>query len=568
MTQTIIGIDLGTTNTTLAYRLPESPSTEQFAIPQLSTKDTESELLVLPSFLYFPLEGESAAPFHVGTWARDRGAEVPDRLISSVKSWLGHTAVDCQEAFLPLDSETTRMSPVAVSAEYLRLLQEKWDQRFPHLPFKEQSILITVPASFDPRARELVKAAATQAGYPETILLEEPQAAFYAWLQQHETSWRKTLTVGDKVLVVDIGGGTTDFSLIGVEQDVGDLTLQRLAVGAHLLLGGDNIDLTLAYQAKQKLEEAGHNIDDWQMQTLVHACRQAKEQLLSGTKAEVDISILGRGSKLIGGSLKTALTQDEATKLILDGFFPLVARDERSQPEPTHGLQQLGLPYAHDPRISCQLAQFLSVAGALPTAILFNGGTTKSTAIRQRLVDLLNSWSETPIKVLEDPDYDFAVSQGAVHYGLARQGRSIRIRSGLNRSFFIGVEDATPAVPGIPRRLRALCIAPLGMEEGTENELVGKEFSLVVGESATFRFFSHNAPTLADGQTPQCGSIVRQATDLEELSPIETILDRHEADGKTIRVSLKSRVTELGMLELWCVAPDKRSWKLEFGVRH
>lgn len=572
--QGIIGIDLGTTNTTMAYRLPHQSATEQFPTMQQITQDLQEEHLILPSFLYFPLASEGMEqPFYVGTWARNRGAEVPDRVISSAKSWLCHASVNCRESFLPLHSEGPHLSPLQVSAEYLSHLRKAWDSHFPDLPFAQQSILITVPASFDPNARQLVQEAAQLAGYPEVVLLEEPQAAFYAWLQQHEDIWRHELSVGDRVLVVDIGGGTTDFSLISVEQEEGALALKRLAVGDHLLLGGDNIDLSLAYLAKSKLDEAGHAIDEWQMQSLVHACRQAKERLFSENHPEqVDISILGRGSKLIGGSLKTSISHDEARQLIIDGFFPLVSFEDQTKEERPVGLQQVGLPYAQDPRISCQLAKFLALAGkGLPTALLFNGGTTKAAAIRSRLIEQLNAWAQqegaTPIKVLEAPDYDFAVSRGAVCYGLARQGKAIRIRSGLSRSFFIGIEDSLPAVPGVPRRMRALCIAPHGMEEGTEGELPHKEFSLLVGEPATFRFFSCNSPELPDGTTAQCGSLLANTNQLQELHPIETILDRKEGDGKTIRIKLKSRVTELGMLELSCVSEDNRSWKLEFGVR-
>lgn len=573
MSQAIIGIDLGTTNTTLAYVLPGETTIEQLSIEQLLSKDTQGEALVLPSFLYFPLDGELKAQSHcVGTWARDRGTEVPNRLISSAKSWLCHSGIDRREAFLPLGHEESihAMSPIQVSAEYLRHLRNMWNKRFSELPFDQQTVLITVPASFDPSARQLVQEAAEAAGYPEIILLEEPQAAFYAWLQRNE-SWRKSLTVGDRVLVVDIGGGTTDFSLIAVEEEEGNLTLQRIAVGAHLLLGGDNIDLSLAYLAKSKLEESGHVIDDWQMHALVHSCRRAKEELFSETPPKkVDITIMGRGSKLIGGSLKTSITLEEASTLILDGFLPEVSHEERSKPEQHSGLQQLGLPYAQDPRITCQLAKFLSTAGdafVMPTAILFNGGTTKAAAFRQRLIDVLNAWAEqlgTPvIKILPAPDYDFAVSQGAVSYGLARQGKAIRIRSGLNRSYFIGVEDSSPAVPGIAKPMRAYCIAPFGMEEGSEGELANQEFSLVVGESAAFRFFSR----MASNQPDQFGTAVRSIKELEELHPIETTLDREDTDGKTVRVKLKSKVTELGVLELRCVAADGRSWKLEFDTR-
>ena len=441
-----------------------------------------------------------------------------------------------------------------------------------------------MPASFDPSARQLVQEAASLAGYPDVILLEEPQAAFYSWLHRHENDWRKLLKVGDCILVVDIGGGTTDFSLISVADDNGDLSLKRIAVGSHLLLGGDNIDLSLAYLAKKKLEEQGHSIDDFQFQALIHACRQAKETLMSEKPPKsYDVTIMGRGSKLIGNTLKISITRVEAEKLIIDGFIPKVTAEERSSMERRAGIQQIGLPYAQDARISCQLAKFLSMTGesdsasmdnfVMPTAVLFNGGTMKASALRNRLLEVLNGWAETlgkdPVKVLPDTDYDFAVSRGAAYYGLSRSGQAIRIRSGTSRSYFIGVEDAAPAVPGIPTPLKAVCVAPFGMEEGTELDLPAQEFALVLGQQATFRFFSHATPALSNGTTPAMGTMVKNwKQELTELHPIETRLEKNEEDSKTIRVKLKSHITELGVLELWCVANDGRKWKLEFDIRN
>lgn len=593
----LIGIDLGTTNCTMAYTLAaqEGPI-EQFAISQITAAQTEDTKPTLPSFLYFPLSEEQQAKmagiswdptrsFCIGTFAQNRGAEMPSRLISSAKSWLCHSAIDRRENILPIgaDESVAKMSPLEACAELLRHLHEAWEQKMIDAPFKEQSVFITVPASFDPGARQLVQEAAAQADYPDVILLEEPQAAFYAWLHTHAEDWRKLLSVGDCILVVDIGGGTTDFSLIGVNAQEGDLSLERLAVGAHLLLGGDNIDLSLAYLAKNKLEEQGHNIDDWQMQALIHSCRQAKEKLLGENPPKhADITIMGRGSRLIGGSLKAKITYEEASALILDGFAPLVAPEERSAAEKRSGLQQIGLPYAQDARFTAQLAKFLSMTGEsdsksmdsfiMPTAVLFNGGTTKAAAIRQRLVDQLNQWAKaqgkSPIKVLPDADYDFAVSRGAVNYGKARSGKAIRIRSGTGRSYFIGVEDAAPAVPGVPKPLKAICVAPFGMEEGSQMQLDSQEFALVVGELATFRFFSHATPKLSDDSEPTIGTVVRNwKQELTELHPIETLLDKAEGDGKTIRIKIRSHVTELGVLEVWCVASDGRKWKLEFDIR-
>jgi molecular chaperone DnaK (HSP70) len=597
----IIGIDLGTTNCTMAYTAIHAqdythPSIEQVAITQVIEAGTQGKQASLPSFIYYPLPEELSAQlgsvewnlmrsYSIGIFARNRGSELPARTITSAKSWLCHNGIDRREKILPFESEEIeqKMSPLEACSELLRHIREAWDFEKSETPFIDQHVLITVPASFDPSARQLVQEAAELAGYPEAILLEEPQAAFYAWLHAHAGDWRQRLKIGDLVLVVDIGGGTTDFSLIAVEEENGNLSLKRQAVGSHLLLGGDNIDLGLAHLAKEKLEEEGHSIDNWQLQALVHQCRQAKERLMSeAAPKSVDIVILGRGSRLIGNTLKTQITQQEAQQLLVDGFIPLVNPEERSPVERRSGIQQIGLPYVQDPRISCQLAKFLSMTGeaelaqveqfVLPTVVLFNGGTMKAPALRERLMKLLNQWAKKlkkpSIQELPGADYDYAVSRGAAYYGLARLGNAIRIRGGTSRSYFVGVEEAAPAVPGISPPLRAVCIVPFGMEEGEERELEGQEFALVLGEQATFRFFSHATPTLSNGIVPNIGTTVRNwKQELTELHPIETVLNRTEGDGKTVRIKLKSKVTELGVLELWCVATDGRKWKLEFDIR-
>ncbi len=596
----IIGIDLGTTNCTMAYVqvADETHKVHQFLIPQIIQAGTAGEERSLPSFIYFPLQEElsaghinlegisSSSTSCVGLYARNRGSELPIRLISSAKSWLCHAGIDRRDPLLPIDFDESsdKMSPLQACAELLKHLRLSWENKMPHALFKEQQILITVPASFDPSARQLVEEAAIQAGYPPIILMEEPQSAFYAWLNKHHDDWRKILNVGDNILVVDIGGGTTDFSLISVGNENGDLSLNRLAVGSHLLLGGDNIDLALAYFAKSKLEDAGHTIEEGQIPALTHACRSAKELLFSEKPPEfVDITLLGRGRKLIGNSLNTTISLKEAKALILDGFMPIVKPQERSVMEKRLGLQQVGLPYAQDPRITCQLAKFLSMTGesdsesmdhfVLPTFVLFNGGTMKADAFRQRIMEQLNSWAKLlkkePVCSLEDCDLDYAVSQGAAYYGLSRNGNAVRIKSGSSRSFYVGIEDAVPAVPGVIPPTRAVCVVPFGMEEGTECELPQQEFTLVIGAPVIFRFFCRSTKTLSNGTEPSIGTLVKNCKmELTELHPIETSLDRSEGDGKVIRVKLKSRMTELGVLELWCVAHDGRQWKLEFETRN
>lgn len=596
----LIGIDLGTTNCTMAYSLLDgdaahNASIEQFGIPQIVAPGVETERFSLPSCIYYPLVEEQQSQhvglswavdrqFCVGTFAQTRGAELPGRLISSSKSWLCHTGIDCRLPLLPIHAEDgmTKISPLEACVELLRHMRESWNYKQTSL-FEEQTILITVPASFDPAARELVIEAAKLAGYPEIILLEEPQAAFYSWLHHHHADWRQGLAVGDCILVVDIGGGTTDFSLITVTDANGDLSLERLAVGSHLLLGGDNIDLALAYLVKGKLEEQGHSIDDWQLQSLIHSCRNAKEAFLSSNPPKsIDIQVQGRGSRLIGGSLKTKLSLEEVLSLVLEGFAPLVSAQEQPAAQRRAGLQQVGLPYVQDARLTAHLAKFLSMTGestanaianfVVPKAVLFNGGTTKAIALQERLIAQLNQWAASlgkpDVRVLPEVDYDFAVSRGAVNYGKARVGQAIRIRSGTSRSYYIGVEDAAPAVPGVAAPMKAICIAPFGMEEGTELELPHQEFYLMIGDPVVFRFFSHAVPKLPDGREALMGDVVRSwKKELTELHPIETRLDKIEGDGKIIPVKIRTHVTELGVLEVWCVAADQRKWKLEFDIR-
>ncbi|MBB64032.1 MAG: molecular chaperone DnaK [Waddliaceae bacterium] len=600
----LIGIDLGTTNCTVSYTNLSSndhvkgsvAEIHTMQISQLIGASLQAEKLQLPSFLYLPVEEEKEAgqiaidwdpsrAFCVGTYARDRGSEMPHRVISSAKSWLACEGVNRRDAILPLDLEDKqkKMSPVQVCSEYLRHIAEVWNQQFPDAPFVEQNILVTVPASFDPDARQLVQEAAELAKYPDILLLEEPQAAFYAWLHRHHETWREKLHVGDQVLVVDLGGGTCDFSLISVEEEEGDLQLKREAVGAHLLLGGDNMDLTLAYTVRNQLEDEGHSIDDWQMGSLIHSCREAKERFLGEDAPDsIDIHLQGRGSGLIASSIQTQIHKDDVLKVLVDGFMPLVDATDRSKSSKKSALQTVALPYAEDPRISCQLAKFLSMTGEsdsdsmdqfiLPNAVLFTGGTMKSSALRERVMSLLGQWAEKMEKgsvvELPDPDYDFSVSCGAVYYGLAREGKAVRIKSGTSRSYYIGVEDARPAIPGVPPSVRAVCVAPFGMEEGTECELSDQEFTLLLGEQASFRFFSRNTATLSDGSEAEAGTVVRKwKQELSELHSIDAVMDKEEGDGKTARVHLKAKVTELGVLELWCIGENGRKWKMEFELR-
>lgn len=544
----IIGIDLGTTQSTLAYCDPAGPAIHQFEIDQRIAAGMEAKKSVLPSFYLFPLEEQKPC---IGWYARERGAELPDRVIASAKSWLCHDVIDRRSPFLPLSSVEHKKSPVEVCAAFLTHLKSCWERERSDLPFNEQTILVTVPASFDPGARSLVQEAAAQAGFPEIRLMEEPLAAFYAWLYTHKETWRTHLKVGDKVLVVDIGGGTTDFSLISVVESGGELSLERKAVGNHLLLGGDNIDLTLAHLVQQKLSV---EMDDWQMQSLVHACRSAKEALLGEAPPDhAAVTVQGRGSSLIGGSLHATLERAEIERTLVDGFFPTLSLSESLWQEKRSGLAKIGLPYARDPRITAQLAHFLAQSGgSLPSAVLFNGGTMKAAAFRKRILDQLSLWKGDPVTHLVGADLDYGVSRGAAYYGWSRAHEGIRVKAPICRSYYIGIEAASPAIPGAPPALKKIRLVPFGLEEGTSVTLEDQTFSLYLDEPAIFRFFSQNSPA---------------SPDLTELHPIETVLHAQGDAGKVVLVKLTAVVTELGVLELWCVAADGRKWKLEYDTR-
>ncbi len=486
-----------------------------------------------------------------------------------------------------------KLSPVEASAEYLRHLRQAWDARVnakknPELALGAQQVMLTVPASFDEEARELTLRAAEAAGLSNVTLLEEPQAAFYAWIDAQGDAWRKRVRVGDLILVCDVGGGTTDFSLITVSEEGGELSLKRVAVGEHILLGGDNMDLALARLLQQRLEGEGHRVDTWQLQGLWHQCRLAKEKLFAEPKSQKQpVTLLGKGSKLVGGSVKTELRREDLERVLADGFFPVVGRDEMPARQRRIGFQELGLPYAADPAVTKHLARFLSqqAAGgaeadnirrgpsgfACPTHVLFNGGVMKAAVLRARVVEVLDNWLEAegfgPLGhegVLDAPDLDHAVARGAAYYGRAKRGRGVRIRGGAPRTYYIGIESAMPAVPGLPAPLKALCVVPFGMEEGTEAAIPAREFGLVVGEPAEFRFLSSTVR-----KADEIGSLVEDWGDeIEELSPLEVTLKVDGKEDTVLPVRLESRVTEVGTLEVWCVARDgSQRWKLEFNIR-
>ena len=611
----VVGIDLGTTNCALAWADTAEaggPAVRLQPLPQLVNAGEVSARTLLPSFLFVPGDldfppGSTAlpwdpAPAHVvGELARRRGSENPSRLVASAKSWLSHGGVRRTGKILPWGAPegVPQISPVDASAEYLRHLVAVFDAGgpAPDVRLADQQILLTVPASFDEEARELTLRAAHTAGLPHVTLLEEPQAAFYAWLDAAGDSWRSRVGVGDLVLVCDVGGGTTDFSLIAVAESGGDLTLERVAVGDHILLGGDNMDLALARMLQERLESAGHRVDTWQLHGLWHQARLAKEALLTDrSQHERPVTLLGRGSKLVGGTISTLLSLEDVNRILLDGFFPEVRSDDMPARQRRMGLQEVGLPYAADPAVTRHLARFLrrqSESGAAagirrgasglvcPTHVLFNGGVMKAAPLRARIVHVLNAWLREEgfgaleeRHVLESSDLDHAVAQGAAYYGLARRGRGIRIRSGASRSYYIGIESAMPAIPGLAAPLKALCVVPFGMEEGSSAAIPDREFGLVVGEPAEFRFLSSTVR-----KDDPAGALIEDWGDeLEELNPLEVTLPHSSGgDDGTVPVSLESHVTEVGTLELWCVsreggrdpagAADGPRWKLELNIR-
>lgn len=602
----VVGIDLGTTHCAAAYvdLSVEGARPEVLPLPQLVAQGTLEPRPLLPSFLYFAheSEGPQALPwdkkrtFVVGEHARARGEDAPARVVSSAKSWLCHPGIDRRGPVLPVAApeDVTKISPVDASFHYLRHVREAWDHAMaksdPSRALAKQDVILTVPASFDASARELTVEAAYRAGLENLTLLEEPQAALYAWIAAMGDGWRKQVKVGDVLLVVDVGGGTTDFSAMTAREEGGSLELVRVAVGDHILLGGDNMDLALAHAARQKLTATGKELDRAQQLALTHACRVAKEKLLStGAPAATPIALASRGSKLMGGAMRTEVTRDEAQALLVDGFFPEVTADTRPAVRARGGLTQLGLPYAQDAAVTRHLAAFLGrQAGAVepqgakgkrprtllhPTAVLFNGGVMKAPALRNRLVKTLNGWLTAdggePARILDGADLDLAVARGAAAFGLARRGRGIRIRGGTARSYYVGIEGAAPAVPGLEPPLTALCLAPFGMEEGTAADLPPHELGVVVGEPVRFRFFGSTVR-----RQDHAGAELEAWRDgeLQELSPIEVTLPAEgRREGDVVPVALHASVTEVGTLLLEAVPrvpqkPDER-WRLELGVR-
>ena len=601
--QYVIGIDLGTTNSALAFA-PIQPEADAFApvnvqllpIPQLVNPGEVREENLLPSFLYLPgsadfpagtigLPWDAERQFVVGKLAQKRGVENVGRLVSSAKSWLSHSGVDRTSPLLPFRAPegVEKLSPVEASRRYLEHLRDAWDARFADAPFAKQQVLVTVPASFDAVARELTLEAAKQAGYQNITLLEEPQAAFYAWIERHP-DWRDRVKLGDLILVVDIGGGTTDFTLIAVTEANGELSLNRVAVGEQTFCWAAIISIwrwrgwcRSDWRKRARASTAG------QLQALWNNCRAAKEKLLEpdSTAKEQPVTILGKGSGLEGGTIKATLMRSDIEQVLEQGFLPATASSELPATQRRMGLQELGLPYAADVAITRHMAKFLRQQAAsaeqgavrrgpsgiaCPTHVLFNGGVLNASMVRERILNTLDSWLREeglePVKPLSGEDLMHAVSRGAAYYGVARTGRGVRIRGGVPRTYYVAVESAMPSIPGFPALLKALTVVPFGMEEGTDVRIPGREFGLVVGQPAEFRFF-----TSAVRKNDQPGDLIEDFGDeLAELSPMEVSFSG-ESSSEVVPVTFETVVTETGVLQLWCVARDGRRWKLEFNVR-
>ncbi|MDP3707581.1 MAG: Hsp70 family protein, partial [Polaromonas sp.] len=583
--QYIVGIDLGTTHTVVAYaRLGKAqPAIELLQIEQLVAAGQVAALPLLPSVRYHAAEGElppsalqlpwpaqadaATAPVVMGQWARQLGAQVPGRLVTSAKSWLSHTAADRLAPILPwgAPAEVAKVSPVEASASYLRYVRDAWNAQHPDHPLAQQDIVLTVPASFDEAARALTLSAARQAGLPQLRLLEEPQAVFYDWLLRHRSTLAKELTQTRLVLVCDVGGGTTDLSLIQVEQKDGTPQLSRIGVGNHLMLGGDNMDLALAHLVETRMASTAADpstrLSASQLAQLVERCRSAKEQLLAADAPEqTQVTLLGGGARLIGGSRSVTLTRQDVEQLIVDGFFPQVEASAQAR-QARGGLVEFGLPYARDPAITSHIADFFRQhAQAMPDTLLLNGGVFRAGALVQRLQQTLGAWRGAPLRLLHNDNPDVAVARGAVAYALAQQGLAPRIGGGAARSYFLRLDGAKDAA-----KARGICLLPRGTETGQEVLLTGRTFALRLGQPVRFHLVTSVVHT-----PERAGDLIDLNEDFVPLPPIVMVLQVAPGQPQDIPVQLAASLTEVGTLEMHCVslADASQRWQLEFDLRH
>nr|WP_314543392.1 Hsp70 family protein [uncultured Massilia sp.] len=584
---TQVGIDLGTTNTVLAHALPDG-TIETFAIAQLVAPGEVAAAPLLPSVRYHVLDGELAPgelqlPWRsdehaaVGRLARLLGAQSPGRLVTSAKSWLSHHGVDRTAPILPWGApdDVPKISPLAASASYLAHVRAAWNHRYPDRPLEDQQIVLTIPASFDEGARALTVEAARLAGLPQLRLLEEPQAALYDWLERHRATLADDLQDARLVLVADVGGGTTDFSLVKVELADGMPRLTRIGVGNHLILGGDNMDLALAHLAESRLSSDGQRLSAGRLAQLTERCRAAKEQLLAADAPDqVSVTLLGGGARLVGASRSATLTREEVERIVVDGFFPLNPGQDAPQ-RARAGIVEFGLPYASDAAVTRHLAGFLRQHAAaarealgidddgtlpVPDTLLLNGGVFNAGVLAQRLAEVLSGWRGAPVRVLHNRDPDVAVARGAVAYSLARMGSAPAIESGSARNYYLLLDDG-----------RAVCLLPRGASAGEEILLADRTFALRLRRPVRF----HLASSVADpgGQAPRAGDIVDLETkldphDIVRLPPLATVL-RAGGTKAEIPVQLAASLSELGTLDIQCVAQDgsQQRWQLAFQLR-
>ena len=605
----VVGIDLGTTNCALAFidtKAGAGDAVETWAVPQFVAAGTVEGRENLPSFLYQPADAEfppdaltppwaDAAPDWVaGAFARDHGANRPGRQVASAKSWLCHPGVDRTADLLPWHAAegVGRLSPVAASAALLAHLRAAWDAAHPGHPLAEQDVVLTLPASFDEVARELTVRAAKAAGLPRVVPIEEPQAAFYAWLARHPGDWHERVRPDTNVLVCDIGGGTSDFTLIrvkpaaspsplggatpdGDDDDGGKVSFHRVAVGEHLILGGDNLDLALAHHLEAKLKADGKDLTPRQWDVLVAQSRRAKETLLAAdAPAELSVTLPGAGSKLVAGGLTVACDRDAARDALLTGFLPDVP--VTAEPEEKTGFREVGLPYAADAAITKHLARFLSTHGAVagaadgesakPDAVLFNGGFFASPVLRRTLLDRVGGWfADFTPEVLEHDRLDLAVSRGAAYFGLVRRGRGVRVEAGLARTYYLGADEGG-ADDGAGRR--AVCVVPAGTRPGETVALPDTPVAVRVGRPVELPVFSSGTRL-----TDPAGSV----HDLDEtaftaLPPIRTVLKARGNDGDELPAVLEAGLTEIGTLDLavrerTTGGKSGKRWSLSFDVR-
>jgi molecular chaperone DnaK (HSP70) len=549
-----IGIDLGTTNSALAYvehvrgELPDYPEIKVLDIPQYVAPNQVEPRRTLPSFLFL---GDQT---YIGVYAREQGALVPTKSVHSAKSWLSNPEVDRTAKILPWDAQEGGriLSPIDVSTAILAQIRDAWNQTHPNDPLAAQDIVLTVPASFDEEARELTVQAARDAGIEKLTLVEEPAAAFYSWIANHLAQSQKSLFDGQLVLVCDVGGGTSDFTLIQVRRDGDRIEFTRTAVGKHLLLGGDNLDLTLTWLVEAKLNT---QLSIRQRSALRRQCAAAKERMLADPNLKsVEITVLGAGSSLVGGTLKTEILREEALELALDGFLPFCGLDEKPSDEKRSLFRELGLPYVSDPAITKHLAAFLSAnQDAKPDAILFNGGFFIPELCQQRVADVMERWYGKRPLILENRDLDLAVAVGAAYYSYVKAtGAGLLVRGGLPRAYYVGIGES-----------EAVCLVPRGTEEGQSLELGSQDLHLVANKPVSFRLYSSLAR--ADDQI---GAVIPATEDLHLHAPLNAVIRFGKSGERLVPVKLRAHLTEVGTLEVWADSKvSEHRWRLQFDLR-